>query len=135
MKVDLDYLVLPSLREPYPRPIVNVQIEDMVEAPLACIVNSGAVYNRFPADFADAAGIDLDEPDATDVFYSGGEKHDGPIVPVRLRIGPLDWEAPVCFVRDWGYDFGILGHEGFFRWFHVCFRAVNLQLSLEMVDR
>ena len=62
---------------------------NMSEAPLACLVDSGAVYNRFPKDFADAAGIDLDDPDYDDTFWAGGTKYSGPVVRVQLRIGPL----------------------------------------------
>lgn len=137
MKFEVSYLPLPSPgeREPYSRPVVNVQVEDVVEAPLACIVDSGAVYNRFPSEWADAAGISLDDPDLTDTFSAGGATYSGSIVRVRLRIGPLEWEAPVCFVKDWGKDFGLLGHEGFFRWFNVCFHAADERISLEPVEQ
>lgn len=127
---------LPSVgSESFPRPLVSVQVANMSEAPLACLVDSGAVYNRFPRDFADAAGINLDDPDYADTFWAGGTKYSGPVVRVQLRIGPFEWEAPVCFISDWGQDFGLLGHEGFFRWFHVCFHAADEQLTLEPVDR
>ncbi|HUC59905.1 MAG TPA: aspartyl protease family protein [Streptosporangiaceae bacterium] len=137
MKADLEleYLPLPSLGTLHSRPVVSVQIEDLVEAPLACLVDSGAVYNRFPIEFANEAGINLDEPDMTDVFWAGGVKYEGAIVTVRLKIGALEWEAPVCFVPDWSQDFGLLGHEGFFRWFHVCFHAAEERISLEMVGQ
>ena len=105
--LELEYLPLPSLGTLHSRPVVSVQIEDLVEAPLACLVDSGAVYNRFPIEFANEAGINLDEPDMTDVFWAGGVKYEGAIVTVRLKIGALEWEAPVCFVPDWSQDFGL----------------------------
>ena len=127
----LNYTRLPASQSSYPRPLVNVQLEDMVDLPLACLVDSGAVYNRFHEDFAEAAGISLDNPDDTDTFAAGGRRYEGRIVTVRLSIASLEWEAPVCFVRDWEQDFQILGHEGFFRWFQVCFHAADEQLSIE----
>lgn len=135
MKIELGYKRLPSSKDTYSRPIVNVQLENVGEAPLACLVDSGAKHNRFPVDFAAAAGICLDDPDFTETFIAGGAQYSGRIVRVRLRIEGLEWEAPVCFVDDWSQDFGILGHEGFFRWFHVCFHASEERISLEEVDR
>jgi hypothetical protein len=131
----LDYVRLPSGKDSYPRPLVSVQLEGLPEAPLTCLVDSGAVHNRFPKDFADEAGISLDNPDYEDTFWAGGVKYTGPVVRVQLRIDSLEWEAPVCFIGDWQQDFGLLGHEGFFRWFRVCFHAADEQLSLEPVER
>lgn len=125
-----DYTLLPALNELYPRPIVNVQLEDMEEAPLACLIDSGAVQNRFNEEWAEAAGISLDEPDSTDVFIAGGREYHGRIVRVRLKLVEFEWEAPVCFVENWEQDFQLLGQEGFFRWFRVCFYAADEKLSV-----
>jgi len=111
--VILNYFRLPAIDSSYPRPLVNVQLADMSEAPLACLVDSGAIHNRFGADWAEAAGISLDEPDDTDTFAAGGKQYSGRIVTVQLKIASLEWEAPVCFVEDWEQDFQLLGHEGF----------------------
>ena|SRR5258707_15523657 len=127
---------LPSQSESVSRPIINVQLVQLPEAPLACLVDSGAIQNRFPKDFADAAGIALDEPDDTcPPFWAAGTMHTGVIIRVQLRVALFEWEAPVCFVDDWPYDFGLLGDEGFFRWFHVCFHAADEQITLELAER
>jgi hypothetical protein len=105
-----------------------------VEAPLACLVDSGARYNRFHANFAKAANISLEDPDDTDEFVAAGRTYEGRIVTVGLKVAEFEWEAPVCFVPDWEHEFQILGHEGFFRWFQVCFFAAQEQLSLEFAD-
>jgi hypothetical protein len=125
-----DYIRLPTNNESYSRPVVNVQLEDMIEAPLACLVDSGAVQNRFNEEWADAAGVSLDEPDRTDVFFAGGYRYTGRIVRVRLKLVEFEWEAPVCFVKDWHQGFQLLGQEGFFRWFRVCFYAADEKLSI-----
>jgi hypothetical protein len=131
----LDYVRLPSAYTSYSRPLVNVQLENLNEAPLACLVDSGAVHNRFSEEFALAAGINLDVPDSTDTFSAGAQEYTGRIVTVRLKLATFEWEAPVCFVKDWQQDFQLLGHEGFFRWFHVCFHAADEQLTIEAVER
>jgi hypothetical protein len=130
--VIFNYVRLPSAQDSYVRPLLNVQLEDMGEAPLACLVDSGAKHNRFSEDLASAAHVSLDDPDDTDTFAAGAHEYTGRIVRVRLKVASFEWEAPVCFVRDWQQDFQVLGHEGFFRWFEVCFHAADEQLSIEV---
>lgn len=125
---------MPARGGSYPRPLVNVQLADMTDALVTCLVDSGAVQNRFHADFARAAGISLTEPDDICTFYAGGRLYTGRVVTVRLKVSELEWEAPVCFVDDWEQDFGLLGHEGFFRWFQVCFFAADEKLSISPAD-
>jgi hypothetical protein len=39
--------------------------------------------------------------------------------------------VPVCFVSNWDHDFQVLGLEGFFRFFTVCFHGADQYLTLE----
>lgn len=131
----LDYLRLPSLTQSVPRPVINVQLAELPEAPLACLVDSGAIHNRFPKEWAELAGISLDDSDfPAESFWAAGTKYTGALVRVQLKVASFEWEAPVCFVEDWQQDFGLLGHEGFFRWFRVCFHAADEQIILELSE-
>lgn len=130
-----DYVTLPSGGGSYSRPLINVELDGLAEAPLACLVDSGAIYNKFHSAFAEAAGISLLAPDEVCHFVAGGRSYRGPVVRVGLKIASFEWEAPVCFVDDWEQDFQILGHEGFFRWFRVCFYAADEQISIEQENR
>lgn len=113
---------------------MNVQLAGMDEAPLACLVDSGAVHNRFREDLAEEAGISLAQPDETVAFAVGGRTYSGRIVTARLKIASFEWEAPVCFVENWEHDFQLLGHEGFFRWFRVCFHAADERLTVDPIE-
>jgi len=126
---------LPAGESSYPRPLVKVQLAGMAEAPLTCLVDSGAKHNRFHGDFARAAGINLDDPDDEDIFYAGNRQYTGRIVRVQMSIASLAWEAPVCFIDDWGPEYQVLGHEGFFRWFRICFYAADEKLSVDLAER
>jgi hypothetical protein len=130
----LDYVALPSGGGSYSRPLINVELDGLAEGPLACLADSGAIYNKFHSAFAEAAGISLLEPDEVCHFSAGGRSYSGRMVRVGLRVASLEWEAPVCFVDDWDQDFQVLGHEGFFRWFRVCFYAAEEKLSIERED-
>ncbi|HEV7723331.1 MAG TPA: hypothetical protein VGO60_18725, partial [Iamia sp.] len=71
---------------------------------------------------ADFIGLDLDgiEPRAIGV---GGQHLLARTVTVSLRLGDIQWEAPVSFCEPWPWPYQLLGQEGFFRWFDVVLRA------------
>jgi hypothetical protein len=105
-------------------------MEGIPEVGLRCLVDSGALHNRFNARYSEIAGIDLDDAESESNFAIAAAQYSGRICRVALSIGEFTWEAPVCFVPDWPYDFQILGQEGFFRFFNVCFHAVDEYLTL-----
>ncbi|WBB78788.1 retropepsin-like aspartic protease [Micromonospora sp. WMMD882] len=123
-----DYFVLP---DQYPRPVVPVTIEGISNTNFLCLVDSGAIHNRFDASVAELLGIDLGDCDPVTPFYAGSHLYTGFMTQVNLSIGELSWYAPVCFVPDWQGEFPLLGHEGFFRWFEVGFYAADSYLTLE----
>jgi hypothetical protein len=92
------------------------------------------IGNRFNAEFARRAGIDLEGVEPTNLFL-GGQRYVGREVIVTLTLGEHSREAPVSFVDDWAVDYQLLGQEGFFRWFDVCFYAADLYFDVEWADR
>ncbi len=43
----LDYLLLPSLTVDIRRPVVDIKMEGIPEVGISCLVDSGALHNRF----------------------------------------------------------------------------------------
>lgn len=107
------------------RPAVPAQIEDLEEAPLLCLLDSGATANRMSAELAELAGVSLGSPLATDEIAVAGLSTTGRCVRVMLTIASHRFEAPVWFCDPWPFGFGLLGQEGFFRLFRVTFRAAH----------
>jgi hypothetical protein len=48
-----------------------------------------------------------------------------------MRIGEVELEAPVAFCDPWPLPFGLLGQEGFLRFFRLTMCAAEFWLELE----
>ncbi len=120
---------LPGTPEDYLRPVVPVTVDGISRAPQLCLLDTGALHNRFAAWVADAAGIDLSESEeerlAVGGFVSAARR-----AQVQLTVGDATWEAPVWFCDPWPLAFHLLGQEGFFRWFDVRLRAAVYEIDI-----
>jgi hypothetical protein len=65
----------------------------MARAPQLCLLDSGALHNRFAAWVADAAGIDLTAADE-DRLALGGFVTAARRASVLLTLGDVTWEPP-----------------------------------------
>jgi hypothetical protein len=129
--VRFSFKELPGTIEDYVRPVVPVTVEGLTRAPQLCLVDTGALQNRFGAWVAEAAGIELvDRP--TEMIAVGGFRTEARSARVRLGVGDLAWKANVSFCDPWPLAFHILGQEGFFRWFEVTIRAARYTIDLEL---
>ncbi len=117
------------MREDYLRPAVPVTVEGMARAPQLCLLDTGALHNRFAAWVAEAVGIDLTGADE-ERFGVGGFTAVGRRASVQLTLGDVTWEAPVWFCDPWPLAFHLLGQEGFFRWFDVRLRAAVYEIEI-----
>src|ERR1022692_5060512 len=70
-----------------PRPVVDIALEGLKEAPIACLLDKGALRTRMSAELAPLAGIEL--PSAlTEEFWIGGLKTVG--TPARVNLTVTD---------------------------------------------
>lgn len=113
----------------YLRPVVPVTLEGIPRAPQLCLLDTGALHNRFGAWTAEAAGIDLSDADVHSVAL-GGFITDAREALVRMTLGEFTWEASVWFCDPWPLAFHLLGQEGFFRWFDVRLRAASYDIYI-----
>lgn len=120
---------LPGTSTDYLRPAVPVTVEGIPRAPQLCLLDTGALHNRFGAWTAEAAGIDLEGADLQRVAV-GGFVTSARQAPVRMTLGDATWEAPVWFCEPWPLGFHLLGQEGFFRWFKVHLRAAAFEIEI-----
>lgn len=126
------FLELPGERRPLLRPVVPIQLEDLEEAPIFCLLDTGAVHNRFGAELAHVAGVSLDEALDEEEIMVGGIRTTGRCVRLDLTIGSHRFDAPAWFCEPWPFGFGLLGQEGFFRFFRVTICAAQGWLDLEL---
>lgn len=120
---------LPGTTTDYLRPTVPVTVEGIPRAPQLCLLDTGALHNRFGAWVAEAAGIDISESEEQRVAV-GGFVSIARQAFVRLTLGDATWEAPVWFCDPWPLAFHLLGQEGFFRWFNVRLRAARYEIDI-----
>lgn len=125
-----EFAELPGGASPVARPVLDVTVAGMIEAPLRCLVDSSSVNTLMPAWVASAAGVGLDDAEVRR-FAVGGATVDARFAVVRLAVGGHSWEAPVGFCDPWPYGWGLLGQAGFFRFFTVTFRAADWELEVE----
>lgn len=120
---------LPGTSRDYLRPVVPVAVEGISRAPQLCLLDTGALHNRFAGWIAEAAGVDLSEADEERVAV-GGFMTTARHASVQLTLGDFTWEAPVWFCDPWPLAFQLLGQEGFFRWFEVHLRASIYEIEV-----
>jgi hypothetical protein len=127
--VKFPFKELPGIADGYLRPVVPVTLEGLERAPHWCLLDTGALHNRFGSWAADVAGIDLEGAEETDIAV-GGFLATGKLARAQLRLGGVSWEAPVWFCDPWPIAFHLLGQEGFFRWFEVTLRAATYEIGV-----
>jgi hypothetical protein len=127
--VRFPYVELPGERRSLPRPALPVQVE-LEHLFHLCLLDSGSVANRLPAELAAEAGLSLDDALETDRIAIAGLLTNGRLLGVDLSVGAFQFDAPVWFCEPWPFDFGLLGQEGFFRFFRITFCAAEGWLEL-----
>lgn len=123
------YTELPKAAGTWPRPLLDVSFGDVDDVFVPCLVDTGAVQTLLPQWVASDCGVDLDDV-AEVVFGVGGSSTRARFAIVRLSAAGHTWEAEVGFCEPWQYSWGLLGHESFFRYFTVTFRAADGEFEL-----
>ncbi len=117
-----------------PRPVVDIALEGLTDAPMECLLDTGALRTRMSAELAPLAGIELTGT-LTEELYVGGLKTVGALARVNLTVtdgtDEFSWDAPVWFCDPWPHPFGLAGLEGFLHYFLVTIRAYDGYLDIE----
>lgn len=117
-----------------PRPVIDVALEGLPDAPIECLLDTGALRTRMSMEFAPLAGIELSDA-LTEEFFIAGLKTVGALARVNLTVGDgadeFSWDAPVWFCDPWPHPFGLAGLEGFLYHFLVTICAYDGYLQIE----
>jgi hypothetical protein len=86
---------------------VPVTVKGITRAPQLCLLDTGALHNRFAEWVADAAGVDLTTADeehlAVAGFVTAARR-----ASVQPTLGEVTWEAPEWFCDPWPLAFHLL---------------------------
>lgn len=113
-------LTVEFARLPMPRggvvicPVVDLTINGIDEAPLRCLIDTGAGQVRLPGSTAEALGVDLTDVRPGPAHIIGGTETRLYDAEVQLACAGLDWQATVSFCRPDFAGFGLAGLRGFF---------------------
>ena len=124
------FVELPGSGSTLARPAVPVQIEDLDQSPQLCLVDTGSTSNRLGAWLAEAAGIDLSGAPSETVAIAG-LRTTARLARVDFTVAGRRYDAPVTFCDPWPFAFGLLGQEGFLRFFRVTLCARDFWLDVD----
>ena len=124
---------LPAAVGSSPRPLLDVAVGDVDDVVVPCLIDSGAVHTLLPSWLAGTAGIPLDDAERRDLAVAGAGVR-AAFVTCRIAAAGQAWEAQIGFASDWPYSWGLLGHDAFFRFFTVTFRAADLEFEIDPID-
>jgi hypothetical protein len=114
--------------------VVDIALEGLPDAPIECLLDTGAPRTRMSAELAPLAGIEFSGT-LTEQFYIGGLKTAGALARVGLTLtdgtDEFSWDAPVWFCDPWPHPFGLAGLEGFLHYFLVTINAYDGYLDLQ----
>lgn len=86
-----------------------------------CLVDSGAEFCYFHAKIGEILGLKIKEGRVISSRGITGGEFTAHFHTVNIKIGGWDYEIEAGFSYELGTPFGILGREGFFNLFKVCF--------------
>ena len=96
------YAELPGEEAGIARPVLDVVVEGLVEAPLRCLVDSGSIHTLMPVWVAREAGLELGEGEDRNLRLGGGAVT-ARFARAQLTAAGQQWEAPVGFCEPWPY--------------------------------
>ena len=95
-------------------PVVDLTINGVDEAPLRCLLDTGASGVRLPGSTAEAFGVDLTSAEPGPLHVIGGAETRLYETEVELACAGYEWHAQVSFCRPDVAGFGLAGLRGFF---------------------
>jgi len=111
------------------RPAADITINGVDEAPLRCLIDTGALRVRLPGSMAPDVGVDLTDVEPGEPLVIGGIRTVPYDVDVLLACAGYEWQTTVSFCSPDFAGFGLAGLTGFFDKIHVCIDGY-----LELVD-
>lgn len=88
------------------------------------LLDSGASISVFRPEIAEALGIPTGSRTGTRLGTASGGVDIG-ISRVRVEVGRTAFNAKIGFSRKYAASFNILGREGFFHKFSICFNEMS----------
>lgn len=96
-----------------------------------CLVDSGAEFCYFDGRIGEVLGLNVKAGKEIKSRGVTGDEFTSYFHKVKVKIGGRDYEIEAGFSYELGTPFGILGREGFFSLFKVCFIHTKKEIELK----
>lgn len=93
------------------------------------LLDSGASISVFRPEIAEALGISKKDRTGTHLGSAGGGVDIG-ITKVQVSVEQTTFKSKVGFSRAYAASFNIIGREGFFQKFSICFNEISRTVLL-----
>ena len=115
-------------------PVVDLTINGIEEAPLRCLIDSGAAGVRLPGSIAAALGVDLADLVPRPPHVIGGTETRLYDADVHIACAGYEWQTTVSFCTPDFAGFGLAGIRGFFDKIYVGIDGYPQMVDLEPHD-
>jgi len=111
-------------------PLIEIKLNNIY---YLCLVDSGAEFSYFHGEIGEKLGLNVRDGKVIKSRGITGDEFTGYFHKIKVKIGGWDYEVEVGFSYKLGTPFGILGREGFFNLFKVCFRHLKKEIELKPI--
>ncbi len=115
-------------------PVVDLTVNGVDEAPLRCLIDTGAGGVRLPGSTAAPLGVDLADISPGPPHIIGGTETRMYDADVSLACAGFEWQATVSFCTPDFAGFGLAGLRGFFDKIYVGLDGYLQMVELEPHD-
>ena len=115
-------------------PVVDLTVNGVDEAPLRCMIDTGAGRVRLPGSSAQALGVDISDVEPGPPHIIGRTETHLYDADVSLACAGFEWQATVSFCKPDFAGFGLAGLRGFFDKIHVGVDGYLQLVALEPHD-
>ena len=112
-------------------PVIDLTINGVDEAPIRCLLDTGAGGVRLPGSTAEAFGVDLADVEPGPPHIIGGTETRLYLAEVNLACAGYEWDATVSFCTPDFAGFGLAGLRGFFDKIYVGVDGYREVIELE----
>ena len=98
-----------------------------------CLIDSGAEFCYFHGKIGELLGLNVKQGREIKSRGITGDDFTAYLHKIRIKIGGWDYEIEVGFSYELGTPFGILGREGFFDLFKICFNHPEKEIELKQI--
>lgn len=100
------------------------------KVPIEALIDSGASISVFEGRVAGLLGIKIRQ--GKEIYLGGvGGRILGYIHHIKLEAAGKKFICPIVFSDEYKVSFNLLGRQGFFNKFKICFNEKNKMMSLE----